>query len=72
MNDATLDKMRRMKLLGMYRAFKTNLETERSETFTSDEIIAHLSMPNGMKDNTGMWNLKSKTPVSVTRQTWKT
>ena len=42
MNDATLDKMRKMKLLGMYRAFKTNLETETQEHYTPDEIIAHL------------------------------
>ena len=42
MNESTLDKMRKMKLLGMYRAFKTNLQTNTEETFTSDEIIAHL------------------------------
>lgn len=42
MNEVTLDKMRKMKLQGMYRAFKTNLETETGETYTPDEIIAHL------------------------------
>lgn len=42
MNAATLDKMRKMKLLGMYRAFKTNLEAEKGATYTPDEIIAHL------------------------------
>jgi DNA replication protein DnaC len=42
MNAATLDKMRKMKLLGMYRAFKTNLETDREQIYTPDEIIAHL------------------------------
>lgn len=42
MNATTLDKMRKMKLLGMYRTFKTNLETEQGETYTTDEIIAHL------------------------------
>ena len=42
MNETTLDKMRKMKLLGMYRTFKTNLETEQGETYTPDEIIAHL------------------------------
>ena len=31
MNTDTLDKMRRMRLLGMHRAFKTSLET-KSET----------------------------------------
>lgn len=42
MNELTLDKMRKMKLLGMYRAFKTNLETETGESYTPDEIITHL------------------------------
>jgi len=41
MNELTLDKMRKMKLLGMYRAFKTNLETETGESYTPDEIITH-------------------------------
>ena len=42
MNATTLDKMRKMKLLGMYRTFKTNLESEQEETYTPDEIVAHL------------------------------
>jgi DNA replication protein DnaC len=42
MNETTLDKMRKMKMTGMYRAFKTNLETEKTETYTPDEIVAHL------------------------------
>jgi DNA replication protein DnaC len=42
MNETTLDKMRQMKLLGMYRAFKTNVQTKPAETFTPDEIIAYL------------------------------
>lgn len=42
MNESTLDKMRKMKLFGMYRAFKTNLQDNTSETFTVDEIVAHL------------------------------
>ena len=42
MNEATLDKIRKMKHLGMYQAFKTNLETPTDETYTPDEIIAHL------------------------------
>jgi DNA replication protein DnaC len=42
MNATTLDKMRKMKLMGMYRTFKTNLESEQEQTYTQDEIIAHL------------------------------
>ena len=37
MNESTLDKMRKMKLFGMYRAFKTNLEDNTGESFTVDE-----------------------------------
>jgi DNA replication protein DnaC len=42
MNTETLEKMKRMKLMGMYKAFKANLESEQVETYTPDEIIAHL------------------------------
>jgi len=42
MNTTTLEKMRKMKFFGMYRAFKTNLESGKQENYTPDEIIAHL------------------------------
>jgi len=42
MNTATLDKMRKMKLLGMSSAFKTNMEAEKDATYTPDELIAYL------------------------------
>jgi DNA replication protein DnaC len=42
MNTATLEKMRKMRLLGMYRAFKTNLEAEDTEAYTPDEMVAYL------------------------------
>ena len=42
MNAATLNKMYTMRLMGMYRLFKTSLESDRSETLTADEFIAHL------------------------------
>ena len=42
MNATTLEKMRKMKLMGMYRTFKTNLESEQGQTYTPDEIIAYL------------------------------
>jgi DNA replication protein DnaC len=42
MNTETLEKMRKMKLHGMHRAFKINLETGKHETYTADEITAHL------------------------------
>lgn len=42
MNTATLDKMRRMRLFGMYHAFKSNMETPRNEPFTADEMTAFL------------------------------
>jgi DNA replication protein DnaC len=42
MNTDTLDKMRRMRLLGMHRAFKTSLETSGFENLTADEMVALL------------------------------
>lgn len=42
MNVQTLEKMRKLRLFGMYRAFKTNVETEIGGNYTPDEIVAHL------------------------------
>src|SRR3954469_3545631 len=42
MNTDTLDKMRRMRLLGMHRAFKTSIETEGADNLTADEMVALL------------------------------
>lgn len=42
MNTETLDKMRKMKLHGMYRAFKISIESGKQESYTPDEIVAHL------------------------------
>ncbi|RYZ60843.1 MAG: ATP-binding protein [Chitinophagaceae bacterium] len=42
MNTETLDKMRRMHLLGMHRAFKTSLESQGDTALTADELIAML------------------------------
>lgn len=43
MNATTLEKMRAMKLFGMHRAFKTDIEAGRADTYTPDELIAHLT-----------------------------
>ena len=42
MNKETLDKMRQLRLYGMYDAFKTNLESSIRETLTQDQLIAML------------------------------
>jgi DNA replication protein DnaC len=42
MNAATLNKMYTMRLMGMYRLFKTSLESGQTEALTPDEFIAHL------------------------------
>jgi DNA replication protein DnaC len=42
MNQETLEKMRQLRLFGMYDAFKTNLESPIKETLTSDQFIALL------------------------------
>lgn len=42
MNNETLDKMRQLRLYGMYDAFKTNLESSVKESLTADQFIAML------------------------------
>ena len=42
MNESTLEKMRKMNLLGMHRAFKTSLESGKTENYTSDEMVSSL------------------------------
>lgn len=42
MNEQILEKMRKLRLFGMHRAFKTSLETERSSNLTADEMITFL------------------------------
>ena len=42
MNTETLEKMKKMRLLGMHRAFQTSLQTPRPESLTMDEMIAQL------------------------------
>lgn len=42
MNEATLEKMKRMHLFGMQRAFSSSLETPSAEPMTADELIATL------------------------------
>lgn len=38
MNLESLDKMKRMRLFGMHRAFKNSIETNSSEIITPDEM----------------------------------
>ena len=42
MNETTLEKMRKMKFFGMFRAFKTSFESGKHEDYTVDEMIASL------------------------------
>lgn len=42
MNTDTLDRMKQMRLLGMHRAFKTSLESDKNEQITADEMTALL------------------------------
>jgi len=41
-NQATMEKMRKMKLHGMVRAFQSTMETSVKNNFTADELLAHL------------------------------
>lgn len=40
MNEVTLNKMRQMKLYGMHGAFKTAIETGRSDDYTIDQFVS--------------------------------
>jgi len=42
MNKESLEKMGRMRLLGMHQAFKSCIEFDKSEAFTNDELVHHL------------------------------
>lgn len=42
MNESTLEKMRKMNLFGMHRAFKTSIESGKTENYTTDEMICSL------------------------------
>ena len=42
MNTDVLEKMRKMRLLGMHRAFKTSIENGKTENFTADEMTSFL------------------------------
>lgn len=41
-NSDTLDKLRHLKLFGMFHAFKTNLEMGKTEGYTPDQLLAEL------------------------------
>jgi DNA replication protein DnaC len=42
MNTSTLDKLRKLKFFGMFHAFKSSLETGKTNDYTADELLAHL------------------------------
>ena len=42
MNQDTLEKMRQMRLQGMYNAFKTSMESFKTESMTTDQFVAWL------------------------------
>ena len=42
MNQETLDKMRQMRLLGMYNAFKISMESFKTESMKTDQFVAWL------------------------------
>jgi len=42
MNTDTLDKLRKLKFYGMFHAFKSSLESGKTNDYTADELLAHL------------------------------
>lgn len=43
MNETTLTKMRQMKLFGMHGAFKSAIETGKTDSYTIDEFVGHIT-----------------------------
>lgn len=42
MNTDTLDKLRKLKFFGMFHAFKSSIESGKTNDYTADELLAHL------------------------------
>ena len=42
MNTDTLEKLRKLKFHGMFHAFKSSLESGKTDDYTADELLAHL------------------------------
>lgn len=42
MNESTVTKMKHMKLYGMFNAFKTAIESGKTEQYTLDEFVSML------------------------------
>ena len=42
MNTNTLEKLRKLKFYGMFHAFKSSLESGKTNDYTADELLAHL------------------------------
>lgn len=42
MNTNTLEKLRKLKFFGMFHAFKSSLETGKTNDYTADELLGHL------------------------------
>lgn len=69
MNTDTLEKMKKMRMLGMHRIFQTSLETARNENLTPDEMIT-LLVDSEWDDrhNRSIEREGQNVPSSVTRQ----
>lgn len=56
MNESTVTKMKQMKLYGMFNAFKTAIESGRTDHYTLDQFVSMITMPNGMKGTIAVLN----------------
>ena len=50
MNKESLEKMSRMRLLGMHQSFKSCIESGQTATFTNDELVHHLMIQSEWDD----------------------
>ncbi len=68
MNEETLSRMQRMRLLGMHAAFKASQENFTLDKMTNDELYPGSSPTNGMTDVTEPSIGLSKQPASDMRR----
>ena len=66
MNESTVTKMKQMKLYGMHNAFKTAIESGKTDHYTIDQFISMSSIPNGTKGTTDVLSEVLKTHGSIT------
>lgn len=71
MNESTVTKMKQMKLYGMFNAFKTAIESGKTDYYPLDQFVSMLMMRSGTKGTIVVLNAVSRMLDSITNQILK-